>query len=178
MATRPTTPEGLKPKELIGVPWRLAFLLQSRGWYLRSDVVWEKPNCQPESVADQPTRSYEFLFLFSKNERYKYRIDAAKGVDGRRVRDVWSVKTQPCKEASGHFATFPKELIKPCVLFSTDEGDVVLDPFLGSGTTALVACELERRFLGIELNPKYCEMAVKRISEYSRRTCDNDASNN
>ena len=104
MSVRPDTPEGLKPKELIGVPWRLAFALQSRGWYLRSDIIWEKPNCQPESVKDRPTKCHEYLFLFSKNEKYKYYVDAQKGPNGRRVRDVWSINTKANKETSGHFA--------------------------------------------------------------------------
>ena len=163
MESRPPTPEGLKPKDLIGVPWRLAFALQSAGWYLRSDVVWEKPNCQPESVADRPTRSHEYLFLLSKAERYYYDVSAVEGPNGRRLRSVWSVKTQALAEASGHFATFPPALIRPCVLSSSRAGDLVLDPFLGSGTTAVVAAEHGRRFVGIELNPDYVDLAHKRL---------------
>ena len=163
MSIRPDTPEGLKPKELIGVPWRLAFALQARGWYLRSDIVWEKPNCQPESVRDRPTKSHEYIFLFSKDERYKYRVDALKGPNGRRIRDVWSVNTKADKETSGHFAVYPVELIEPCLLFGSDEDDLVLDPFMGSGTTAIAARRLNRRFVGIELNPEYYQLSINRL---------------
>lgn len=163
MSQRPDTPEGLKPKDLIGVPWRLAFALQDRGWYLRTDVIWNKPNCQPESVKDRPTRSHEYVFLLSKSERYFYDVDAVRGPNGRRLRTVWDVKTQSYREASGHFATFPPALVEPCVLSGSEHGDVVLDPFMGSGTTALVAGLLGRRFLGIELNPEYLAMARRRL---------------
>mgnify|MGYP002771976374 FL=1 len=163
MSVRPDTPEGLKPKELIGVPWRLAFALQSRGWYLRSDIIWEKPNCQPESVKDRPTKCHEYLFLFSKNEKYKYYVDAQKGPNGRRVRDVWSINTKANKETSGHFAVYPIELIEPCILFGTNENDLILDPFMGSGSTAVAANRLNRRFVGIELNPDYYQMSINRL---------------
>ena len=163
MSSRPDTPIGLKPKELIGVPWRLAFALQAKGWYLRSDVIWEKPNCQPESVKDRPTRCHEYMFLFSKSEKYKYNIDAKKGPNGRRIRDVWSINTRVNKETSGHFAVYPPELIEPCILFGSDENDFILDPFMGSGTTALAANRLNRRFIGIELNPNYYQMSIKRL---------------
>jgi len=163
MRTRPDTPEGLKPKDLIGVPWRLAFAMQDRGWYLRADIVWNKPNAQPESVRDRPTRAHEYVFLFSKSERYKYNIDAVKGPNGRRLRSVWDISTQYCREASGHFATFPPALVDPCVLIGTDPGDLVLDPFVGSGTTALSAGLLDRRFAGVELNPDYLAMARSRL---------------
>ena len=163
MSMRPPTPDGLKEKDLIGVPWRLALALQDRGWYLRSDIVWNKPNAQPESVRDRPTRSHEYLFLLSKSERYFYDVDAVKGPNDRRLRTVWDVKTQAYKDASGHFATFPPGLIEPCVLMGSQPGDLVLDPFLGSGTTALVAGRMNRRFTGIELNPEYLEMARRRL---------------
>ena len=163
MSIRPDTPEGLKSKELIGVPWRLAFALQSKGWYLRSDIVWEKTNCQPESVRDRPTKSHEYIFLLTKSEQYKYNVDAVKGPNNRRIRDVWSINTRSCKETSGHFAIFPPELVEPCIRFSTSENDLVLDPFLGSGTTAVVAGRLNRRFLGIELNPDYYQLALNRL---------------
>lgn len=163
MTVRPETPKGLKPKELIGVPWRLAFALQARGWFLRSDIIWEKPNCQPESVKDRPTKCHEHIFLLSKSERYKYDVNAVKGPNGRRIRDVWSINTKAYKEASGHFATYPIELIEPCVKFGTSENDLILDPFLGSGTTAVVANRLNRRFVGIELNPDYFNLSIKRL---------------
>jgi site-specific DNA-methyltransferase (cytosine-N4-specific) len=163
MSMRPPTPEGLKPKDLIGVPWRLAFALQERGWYLRSDVIWNKPNAQPESVGDRPTRSHEYVFLLTKNERYKYDASAVRGPNDRRLRTVWDLKTKAYREASGHFATFPPSLVEPCVLLSTDPGDLVLDPFVGSGTTSLSAGRLRRRFAGIELNPAYLEMVRNRL---------------
>src|SRR4051812_5902188 len=161
MSVRPPTPEGLKPKDLIGVPWRLAFALQAAGWYLRADIVWDKPNCQPESVKDRPTRSHEMLFLFSKSEQYHYDPAAVRGPNGRNLRTVWDIPTQPYKEA--HFAGFPPALAEPCVALGSEPGDLVLDPFLGSGTTAEVALKMRRRFLGIELNPEYVEIARRRL---------------
>ncbi len=161
MDVRPPTPDGLKPKDLVGVPWRLAFALQEAGWYLRADVIWHKPNCQPESVKDRPTRAHEYLFLFSKNERYKYDAQAVRGPNNRNLRTVWDVNTKPYKEA--HFATFPVDLVEPSVLLSTSPGDLILDPFIGSGTTGVVALGAERRFVGIELNPDYVEIAANRL---------------
>jgi site-specific DNA-methyltransferase (cytosine-N4-specific) len=161
MNVRPATPDGLKPKDLIGVPWRLAFALQEAGWYLRADIVWNKPNCQPESVKDRPTRCHELLFLFSKSEQYHYDAKAVRGPNGRNLRTVWDINTLPYKEA--HFATFPPALVEPCVALGSHEGDLVLDPFLGSGTTGEVALGMGRRFLGIELNPEYVEIAARRI---------------
>ncbi|HWM34344.1 MAG TPA: site-specific DNA-methyltransferase [Pseudolysinimonas sp.] len=164
MGTRPPTPEGLKPKDLIGVPWRLAFALQERGWYLRSDLVWNKPNAQPESVGDRPTRSHEYLFLLSRSEKYRYDVDAVRGPNGRRLRSVWDLNTQPSREAAGHFATYPEGLAERCIRIGSGEGDLVLDPFMGSGTTAVVAARLGRRFLGCELNPDYVQMAARRLA--------------
>jgi site-specific DNA-methyltransferase (adenine-specific) len=164
MEVRPPTPEGLKPKDLIGVPWRLAFALQSRGWYLRSDLVWNKPNAQPESVGDRPTRSHEYLFLLSKSQRYRYDVNAVRGPNGRRLRSVWDINTQPSRESSGHFATFPESLAQRCILLGSRPGDLVLDPFLGSGTTALAALREGRRFVGCELNPEYVAMAARRLA--------------
>lgn len=161
MNVRPPTPDGLKPKDLIGVPWRLAFALQAAGWYLRADIVWNKPNCQPESVKDRPTRSHEMLFLFSKSEQYHYDPAAVRGPNSRNLRTVWDIPTQPNKEA--HFAVFPPALIEPCLALGSEPGDLVLDPFLGSGTTAEVALRMGRRFLGIELNPEYVEIARRRL---------------
>lgn len=163
MSLRPPTPEGLKDKDLIGVPWRIAFALQERGWYLRSEVIWQKPNAQPESVRDRPTRAHEQVFLFSKSERYFYDVDAVKGPNDRRLRSVWDIKTRANRAASGHFATFPTELVDRCVKITSAPGDLVLDPFLGSGTTALSAGALNRRFCGVELNPDYLGMSRSRL---------------
>ena len=162
MSVRPPTPEGLKPKDLIGVPWLLAFALQKDGWYLRNDIIWNKPNCQPESVKDRPTRSHEYLFLFSKSEHYHYDHEAVRGPNGRNVRSVWDIHTRPYAEA--HFATFPPALVEPCLKLGSKSGDLVLDPFIGSGTTGLVALQQERRFVGIELNPSYLQIAEDRLN--------------
>ena len=165
MNVRPPTPEGLKPKDLIGVPWRLAFALQDDGWFLRSDVVWNKPNAMPESVQDRPIRSHEYLFMLTKSERYYYdRAAVREPADQgglRHRRTVWNVNTKPF--AGAHFATFPPELIRPCVLASTKPGDFILDPFFGSGTVGLVAQEENRQYVGIELNPEYVNMAAARL---------------
>lgn len=165
MTVRPDTPEGLKPKDLMGIPWRLAFALQDDGWYLRTDIIWNKPNAMPESVKDRPTRSHEFLFMFSKSEKYFYNSDAVKQVaDGgglRNLRTVWSVNTKPY--AGAHFATFPPELVRPCVKASTEPGDFVLDPFFGAGTVGLVCNEEGRKYAGVELNPSYVNLAVERL---------------
>lgn len=164
MDVRPDTPEGLKPKDLLGIPWRLAFALQEDGWYLRSDIVWHKPNAMPESVKDRPTRAHEYIFLLSKSEKYYYDYKSIREYNGkgyRNKRSVWSVKTQPFPEA--HFATFPPDLITPCILSSTRPGDFVLDPFFGSGTTGLVAQGCGRNYIGIELHPEYVQIAAKRL---------------
>lgn len=167
MSVRPDTPQGLKPKDLIGVPWRLAFALQQDGWYLRSDIVWNKPNAMPESVKDRPTRSHEFLFLLSKHEQYLYNHVAVQEVrdDGhgkRNRRSVWSVNTEPFRDA--HFATFPPALIEPCILAGSNPGDYVLDPFFGSGTVGVVSGWHRRNFVGIELNPDYLSLAARRLA--------------
>lgn len=166
MEVRPPTPVGLKPKDLVGIPWRLAFALQAAGWYLRADIIWNKPNCQPESVRDRPTRSHEYVFLFSKSERYVYNIDAVKGPNGRRLRTVWDINTLAYPDA--HFATFPPGLVHPCIVIGSEKGDTILDPFLGSGTTGLVALRHGRRFLGIELNQNYVDIAVRRLLESAK----------
>ena len=158
----PPTPEGLKSKDLIGVPWRLAFALQESGWFLRADIIWNKPNCQPESVKDRPTRCHEYLFLFSKSERYRYQHGAVRGPNGRNLRTVWDINTRACRHA--HFATFPPELVSPCLELGSRERDLVLDPFVGSGTTGFVALDLRRRFVGIELNPDYIKIAEHRLN--------------
>lgn len=161
MSVRPDTPDGLKPKDLMGIPWRLAFALQDDGWYLRADVVWNKPNAMPESVKDRPTRAHEYLFMFSKEERYFYDRQAVIEPNGRNNRSVWNVHTQGFSGA--HFATFPPKLIEPCIKSSSRPGDFVLDPFFGSGTVGVVASDLGRRYAGIELNPDYVALAAKRI---------------
>lgn len=166
MTVRPPTPEGLKPKDLLGIPWRLAFALQADGWYLRSDIVWHKPNAMPESVKDRPTRCHEFIFLLSKSEQYYYDRKAILEENGRNKRTVWNVKTIPFQEA--HFATFPPTLIEPCILASTKPKDFVLDPFFGSGTVGVVCQELGRRYIGIELHPDYITLALRRLNA-SRR---------
>ena len=160
---------GFKPKDLMGMPWRLAFALQADGWYLRSDIIWHKPNPMPESVTDRPTKSHEYIFLLSKSEQYFYDADAIRtpltesSPAGANKRSVWTVATEAYSEA--HFATFPRALIVPCVLAGSRAGDIVFDPFMGSGTTALVAKENGRRYLGCELNPKYKELQDDRLAQ-------------
>lgn len=165
MTVRPDTPDGLKPKDLLGIPWRLAFALQNDGWYLRSDIVWNKPNAMPESVKDRPTKSHEYLFMFSKSERYYYDYHAVKelGQNGvlRNRRSVWDINTQAFSGA--HFATFPVKLIEPCILASTKPRDFVLDPFFGAGTVGVVCLEENRKYVGIELQPEYVLMAAERL---------------
>ena len=177
MSYRPPTPEGLKPKDLIGVPWRLAFALQADGWYLRSDVIWHKPNCQPDSVKDRPTRSHEYLFLFSKSEKYYYDYEAikepavlknGKTKNKRTVwfpdasESIWNINTEPFIGA--HFAVFPRALVRPCILSGSKPDSLVLDPFFGSGTTGEVCLETGRQCIGIELKPDYVEIAKHRLS--------------
>ncbi|MDR1573692.1 MAG: site-specific DNA-methyltransferase [Clostridiales Family XIII bacterium] len=164
MSFRPDTPEGLKPKDLLGVPWRLAFALQADGWYLRSDVIWSKPNAMPESVKDRPTRTHEYLFMFTKSEKYYYDATSVKE-GGRNRRSVWNINTVPFLGA--HFATFPPNLIFPCIISSSKPDDFVLDPFFGSGTVGEVATQSNRKFIGIELNPEYVEIAQNRLRSVS-----------
>jgi site-specific DNA-methyltransferase (adenine-specific) len=165
MSLRPDTPEGLKPKDLQGIPWRLAFALQDDGWYLRSDIIWNKPNAMPESVKDRPTKSHEYLFMLTKSEQYYYNYEASKevGLNGefRNRRTVWNINTQVFQKA--HFATFPQKLIEPCVLISSKPGDFILDPFFGSGTVGVVCIQNKREYVGIELNPEYIEIAANRL---------------
>ena len=236
---------GLKPKDLIGIPWMVAFALRADGWYLRQDIIWAKPNPMPESVTDRCTKAHEYIFLMSKSARYYYDADAIKqpvvdatvlrlaqqiekqkgservpgktngnmkavgpgrkprpddsrggnqgsergipamAIDGNGVKNhsgyfdscgnligegmankksVWVVPTMPFSEA--HFATFPEDLIVPCIKAGCPEGGTVLDPFMGAGTTALVAHKLNRNYIGTELNPEYCQIAEKRILPY------------
>ena len=193
---------GLKPKDLVGIPWRVAFALQADGWYLRSDIIWHKPNPMPESVRDRPTKAHEYIFLLSKSPKYFYDADAvaeplkaesikrnqsgwngnedrdyvngkqnhmskylgsdkAKAAVSRNRRSVWTVTTKPYKGA--HFATFPPDLIEPCILAGSERGDLVLDPFGGSGTTAEVALKHGRRVILVELNPSYVELQKARL---------------
>ena len=189
---------GLKPKDLVGIPWRVAFALQADGWYLRQDIIWHKPNPMPESVTDRCTKAHEYIFLLSKSQKYYYDNEAIKeklhypkekrrprgskgawDMDGRQQgengggetydkypdkrnkRSVWTVTTKPFKEA--HYATFPPDLIIPCIKAGCPEGGIVLDPFMGSGTTAETSLKLNRKFAGIELNPDNVKMSNKRI---------------
>lgn len=181
--------EGCKPKDLIGIPWMAAFALRSDGWYLRQDIIWQKTNCMPESVKDRCTKSYEHIFLLAKSSKYFFNAEAisepitsssekrvrqkaegtavaprfSKGNSCRRnKRDVWSVPTGSYKGA--HFAVFPPALIKPCILAGCPVDGIVLDPFIGSGTTAVVAKETGRRYIGIDINPEYVALASERIS--------------
>ena len=165
MSYRAPTPDGLKPKDLIGIPWRVAFALQEDGWYLRADNIWHKPNCQPESVKDRPTRSHEYMFLLSKSERYYYDHEAIKEptLDGskRNRRTVWQINTTPFVGA--HFAVFPPALVEPCIAAGSSIDDWILDPFFGSGTVGLVCQKLWRNCIGIELNEDYAQMAIERL---------------
>jgi len=181
---------GVKPKDLIGIPWMLAFALRADGWYLRSEIIWHKPNPMPESVTDRPTKAHEQIFLLSKSAQYFYDAEAVQeqgvgretyfGSDRyskgsgrndagsynaterafRNRRSVWSIASSPY--AAAHFATFPPALIEPCILAGCPAGGVVLDPFAGSGTTAQVANKFGRRAILIELNREYCDLILKR----------------
>jgi site-specific DNA-methyltransferase (cytosine-N4-specific) len=168
MSYRAPTPDGLKAKDLVGVPWRVAMALQADGWYLRSEIIWHKPNASPESVKDRPTRVHETIFLLTKNEDYYYDYEAIreKGINGqmRNRRSVWPIPTEPFSGA--HFATFPPKLIEPCVLAGSNKNDYIIDPFFGSGTTGLVANMHERNFIGIELKKDYIELARERLSSH------------
>jgi DNA modification methylase len=204
-------PAGYKAKDLIGVPWMLAFALRADGWYLRQDIIWHKPNPMPESVRDRCTKAHEYIFLLSKSQKYFFDSEAMKEpakygdhhakysgtytrhkveamqIEGatngenyqrgmqqamkdplrRNRRSVWTVTTKPYKGA--HFATFPPDLIEPCVLAGSKPGDIVLDPFMGSGTTAQVALQHGRQYLGCELNPEYGPLQEKRIADARER---------
>jgi site-specific DNA-methyltransferase (cytosine-N4-specific) len=190
--------KGYRPKNLLGMPWRLAFALQDFGWNLRQDIIWHKPNPMPESVTDRCTKAHEYFFLLSKSQKYYfdhkaikeplkgepetrnkkaegYQADYAKGdrfSDGERVygadgmankRSVWTVNTSSYKGA--HFATYPIELIEPCILAGSRVGDIVLDPFFGSGTTGQAAQNLGRKWIGCELNKTYEKLQNGRIAQ-------------
>ena len=167
MAVRPPTPEGLKPKDLIGVPWRLALALQEDGWWLRSEVVWCKPNAHPESVRDRPTKAHETVFLLSKNQNYYYDEEAVRGPNGRRLRTIWEIPTEPRKRSNGedHPAVMPMALARRCVRMTSRAGDFVLDPYAGSGTTLLAAQGMDRRWVGVELKEKYVRLIERRLRE-------------
>ena len=169
-AVRPGSPEGLKPKDLCMIPARVALALQADGWYLRSDIIWAKPNPMPESVTDRPTRSHEYLFLLSKSPSYFYDKDAiAERVavyeiaETRNKRDVWTINSEPTPEA--HFATFPQALVMPCILAGSRPGDLVLDPFGGSSTVGIVAERLGRRWATLELSAEYISIARRRTAQ-------------
>lgn len=196
--------DGLKNKDLAGIPWRFAFAMQDRGWYLRQDIIWHKPNPMPESVTDRCTKAHEYIFLLTKKPKYYYdhqaikeqassdsgwALQRAKGqcnfrkkIDNfdknsgngsgygeytdnglRNKRSVWSVNVRPYKEA--HFATYPPDLIEPCILAGSKEGDLVLDPFSGSGTTGEVAIKNNRNYIGLELNPEYAAISERRLEK-------------
>lgn len=165
--------EGLKSKDLIGIPWMLAFALRADGWYLRQDIIWHKPNVMPEAVKDRCTKAHEYIFLLSKNKKYYYNHEAIKEkavqmlFETRNKRSVWSVNTKPYQGA--HFAVFPTELIEPCIKAGSEEGDIVLDPFMGSGTTAMVANSLGRDYIGCELNKDYEDLILKRIGNVQQK---------
>ena len=152
--------KGLKEKDLIGIPWMLAFALRADGWYLRQDIIWNKPNPMPESVRDRCTKSHEYIFLLSKSQNYYFDVDAIKEPT-RRKRSVWTVNNKPYKGA--HFAVFPPDLVEPCIRAGSREGDIVLDPFMGSGTTAMVAKSLNRYYMGCELHEDYGNLMQERV---------------
>jgi DNA modification methylase len=184
----------IKPKDLMGIPWRVAFALQEDGWYLRQDIIWHKPNPMPESVTDRCTKAHEYIFLLSKSQRYYFdneaikeetgkeggtpRIFGAKKQEGtlrqdigrdfiddgtRNKRSVWTVTTKPYSGA--HFATFPQDLIEPCIKAGCPKDGIVLDPFMGAGTTAIVSRKLSRNYIGFELNAEYVKIAEQRITD-------------
>lgn len=166
--------DGFKNKELMGIPWRFAFAMQDAGWYLRQEIIWAKPNYTPEKVRDRFVKSHEHIFLFTKNDKYWFdgdavRIPDAKG--GTKLKpDAWSVSVSTYKGA--HFATFPPELIEPCILAGCPVGGVVLDPFGGSGTTAGVALAHDRKAILCELNPDYFPLIGRRVEEVRAKILD------
>ena len=184
--------EGLKEKDLIGIPWMFAFAMRADGWYLRQDIIWHKPNPMPESVKDRCTKSHEYIFLLSKNKKYYYDNEAikepakdwgtrdrtngkyhntgtglaphsglSKSYDRKNKRSVWSITNKPYKGA--HFAVFPPDLIEPCILAGSEQGDIILDPFMGSGTTGMVAKKHFRSYIGCELHEDYASLQTDRI---------------
>ncbi|MDR1884285.1 MAG: site-specific DNA-methyltransferase [Prevotella sp.] len=158
--------DNMKNKDLIGIPWMLAFALRKAGWYLRQDIIWHKPNAMPETVKDRCTSSHEYIFLLAKSATYHFDHEAitelASTGQYRHKRDVWPVCTKPEKES--HFAVFPEALIADCIKAGCPEGGVVLDPFMGSGTTAVVARKLNRNYIGFELNPEYIKISNRKLN--------------
>ena len=154
--------EGYKSKDLIGIPWLLAFALRKDGWYLRQDIIWNKPNPMPESVRDRCTKSHEYIFLLSKNQNYYFNVDAIKEPT-RRKRSVWNITKKGYRDA--HFAVYPPDLIIPCIKAGSEKNDIILDPFMGSGTTAMVAKNLGRYYIGCELHEDYGNLIKNRIGE-------------
>ena len=170
--------KGYKEKDLIGIPWMLAFALRADGWYLRQDIIWSKPNPMPESMKDRCTKSHEYIFLLSKKQNYFFDVESIKEptIDGKslkRKKSVWNIQTKPYKGA--HFAVYPPELIEPAILAGSEEGDIILDPFMGSGTTAMVSKSLGRYYIGCELHEEYGELIDNRISEYSKTYTTKDS---
>ena len=167
MEVRPPTPEGLKPKDLIGLPWRIAFALQDAGWWIRSEVIWHKPNAHPESVCDRPTKAHETVFLLSKSQDYFYDIDWIRGPHSRRLRTIWEIPTEPVKRINGemddHPAMMPLSLAQRCIGITSRVDSVVLDPYAGSGTTLLAASELGRKWVGIEIKSAFVDLIERRI---------------
>ena len=159
---RPKTPIGLKEKELLGVPWRIAFMLQQEGWYLRTDVVWHKPNSMPESVKDRPNRCHEYLFLFSKSPKYFFNKSSLKDAQGNALRSIWKINNKSSRSTI-HSATFPTELVSICLKASTRRNQTVLDPFCGIGTVGIVSSTLERKFIGVEINSQFIKEAKNRL---------------
>lgn len=157
----------LPQKNLIGIPWRLALALQEDGWYLHSDIIWDKPNAQPESVRDRPTRVHEYIFLFTKSEKYWYDPDPLR-VKGTNARDVWSIPTQPFPDV--HFAVMPVAVADRCVQAGCKPAGTVLDPFSGIGTTGLAAARNGRKFVGVDLSEKYLAMSLR--TRLAGRTID------
>jgi DNA modification methylase len=167
-AVKPTKVKELKSKDLIGIPWMLAFELRRFGWYLRQDIIWYKSNPMPESVKDRCTRAHEYIFLLTKSKKYYFNLiqepaahDRRKDCNMHNRHDVWNVFVKPYYK--GHFATFPPKLIVPCIKAGCPENGIVLDPFMGAGTTAMVARKLNRNFIGIELNPDYIKIAEQQL---------------
>lgn len=198
-------PSGCKPKDLIGIPWMLAFALRADGWYLRQDIIWAKPNVMPESVKDRCTKSHEYIFLLTKKQHYyfdtdaikepsfsgdgnptrvskcleksnsglRHKLDGSRSQEGfkaytefRNKRDVWFIPSNSnSHESGGHFATFPEEIVENCILASTKTGEIVFDPFMGSGTVAKVSQNLGRKWLGAELNPEYIKIQKNRTQQ-------------